>query len=127
MDRRDFIKIGSILTAGSTVLTSCGKTMVQTVAQTIPDNQMVIGEERRVLSVCEGCGAECGLEVRWVDGRAVKLEGQADHPVNAGRLCARGQAELQFLYNPDRVKTPLINKQEATWDKALEALAAKLK
>jgi anaerobic selenocysteine-containing dehydrogenase len=127
MDRRDFIKISSILTAGSTVLTSCGKTMRQTIAATIPDNQMVIGEERRVASVCNGCGASCGLEVRWIDGRAVKLEGAADHPVNRGRLCARGQAELQFLYNPDRIRGPLANHQDVDWDRALDVLAEKLK
>jgi anaerobic selenocysteine-containing dehydrogenase len=127
MDRRDFIKISSVLTAGSTVLTSCGKTMRQTIAQTIPDDQMVIGEERRVASVCNGCGASCGLEVRWVDGRAIKLEGAADHPVNRGRLCARGQAELQFLYNPDRIRSPLANHQEVEWEKALGILAEKLK
>src|SRR5437764_5543262 len=127
MDRRDFIKISSVLTAGSTVLTSCGKTMTQTVASVIPDNQMVIGEERRVKSICNGCEGECGVEVRIVDGRAIKLEGQADHPVNRGRLCARGQAELQLLYNPDRVRGPLKGKQEVSWDAALEELAARLK
>jgi anaerobic selenocysteine-containing dehydrogenase len=127
MDRRDFIKVSSILTAGSTVLTSCGKTMRQTIAQTIPDDQMVIGEERRVASVCNGCGAGCGLEVRWVDGRAIKLEGAADHPVNRGRLCARGQSELQVLYNPDRVKGPLENQQPVEWERALSVLAEKLK
>src|SRR5258708_1095384 len=127
MERRDFIKISSILTVGSTVLTSCGKNMRQTVASTIPDNQMVIGEERRLRGVCTACGAESGGEVRWADGRAVKLEGAADHPVNRGRLCARGQSELQFLYNPDRVKSPLQGKVEIKWDQALDAVAAKLK
>src|SRR5258708_18286967 len=126
MERRDFIKISSSLTVGSTVLTSCGKNMRQTVASTIPDNQMVIGEERRVRGVCTGCGAECGVEVRWADGRAIKLEGAADHPVNRGRLCARGQSELQFLYNPDRVRAPLLNQQGVKWDQALDALTAKL-
>jgi anaerobic selenocysteine-containing dehydrogenase len=127
MDRRDFIKVSSLLTAGSTVLTSCGKTMRQTIAQTIPDDQMVIGEERRVASVCNGCGAGCGLEVRWVDGRAIKLEGAPDHPVNRGRLCARGQAELQLLYNPDRIRGPLENQRPVEWENALSALADKLK
>ncbi|GEM_PF-4467886 len=127
MDRRDFIKVSSILTAGSAVLTSCGKTMRQTVASTIPSDQMTIGEERRVASVCNGCGASCGLEVRWADGRAIKLEGAANHPVNRGRLCARGQAELQLLYNPDRVQSPLVKGQPAEWDAALATLAEKLK
>ena len=106
MDRRDFIKISSVLTAGSTMLTSCGKGMRQTMPVLVPEDQLVLGEEKWVKSVCGGCGAACGLEVRLVDGRAVKLEGLAGHPINAGRLCARGQAELQALYNPDRIEAP---------------------
>ncbi len=127
MDRRDFIKISSVLTAGSTVLTSCGKALRQALPQVVPEDQLVIGEERRLKSVCTGCGGGCGVEVRWVDGRAVKLEGLAGHPVNNGRLCARGQAELQALYNPDRVRTPLYQGQEIPWDKALDLLAEKLR
>ncbi len=127
MDRRDFIRVSSILTAGSTVLTSCGKDLRNTLPLMVKDNQMVIGEERRVKSVCLGCGAGCGVEVRWIDGRAVKLEGLADHPVNQGRLCARGQAELQALYNPDRIQGPRQGRQDIPWDQALKLLGEKLK
>ena len=127
MDRRDFIKISSVLTAGSTMLTSCGKGMRQTMPVLVPQDQLVMGEEKWVKSVCGGCGAACGLEVRLVDGRAVKLEGLADHPINAGRLCARGQAELQALYNPDRIRAPRRGKQEVDWEAALAAAAEKLR
>ena len=78
-------------------------------------------------SVCGGCGAACGLEVRLVDGRAVKLEGLAAHPINAGRLCARGQAELQALYNPDRIRAPRRGKQEVDWEQALGAATETLR
>ncbi len=127
MDRRDFIKISSVLTAGSTMLTSCGKGMRQTMPVLVPEDQLVLGEEKWVKSVCGGCGAACGMEVRLVDGRAVKLEGLADHPINAGRLCARGQAELQALYNPDRIQAPRRGGQEAAWEEALEAVAETLR
>src|SRR5574341_1311740 len=127
MDRSDFIRISSVLTAGSTVLTSCGKTMRQTVSQTVQDDQMVIGEERRLKSVCTGCDSGCGLEVRWIDGRAVKLEGLPGHPVNNGRLCARGQAELQLLYNPDRIRSPRYQGREISWDEALGVLAERIR
>ena len=127
MDRRDFIKISSVLTAGSTMLTSCGKGMRQTMPVLVPEDQLVLGEEKWVKSVCSGCGAACGLEVRLVDGRAVKLEGLADHPINAGRLCARGQAELQTLYNPDRIRAPRRGQQEVDWEAALGAAAEKVR
>src|SRR6185295_15033670 len=57
-------------------------------------------------------------------------EGNPDHPVNRGGLCARGQAALQGLYNPDRYRGPMIRirgeLQPTSWDTALQALAAKL-
>jgi len=127
MDRRNFIKISSVLTAGSTLLTSCGKGMRQAMPVMVPEDQRVLGEEKWVKSVCGGCDAACGLQVRLVDGRAVKLEGLPGHPVNAGRLCARGQAELQALYNPDRVQAPRRGGQEISWEQALDLAAEKLR
>ena len=40
-------------------------------------------------------------------GLAKKLEGNPQHPVNQGKLCARGQAGLQVLYHPDRITHPI--------------------
>jgi molybdopterin-containing oxidoreductase family iron-sulfur binding subunit len=42
------------------------------------------------------------------DGHIIKVEGNPLHPVNTGRLCARGQASVQGIYNPDRYKQPLM-------------------
>ena len=53
-------------------------------------------------STCTECAAGCGVHVRTREGRAVKLEGNPEHPVNQGKLCSRGQAALQGLYNPGR-------------------------
>ena len=47
------------------------------------------------------------MHVRTREGRAVKLEGNPEHPVNQGKLCSRGQAALQGLYNPGRIKAPM--------------------
>ncbi len=129
MDRRDFVKISSVLTAGSTLLTSCGKGLRQTMPLMLPEGQQVLGEEKWVKSVCGGCPGACGVEVRLVDGRAVKMEGLRTHPVNAGRLCARGQAEPQALYNPDRIQAPRRRgqNQPISWEQALEAAAEKLR
>ncbi len=65
------------------------------------------GPERFALSVCALCPGGCGVRVRKIGERAVKLEGNPLHPVNAGRLCPKGQAGLQGLYHPDRVPGPL--------------------
>ncbi len=65
------------------------------------------------------------------EGRPIKVEGNPDHPVNAGRLCARGQASLQGLYNPDRITTPLRRGangelEPVSWDDAEALLAERI-
>ena len=82
-------------------------------------------------STCTECSAGCGVHVRTREGRAVKLEGNPEHPVNKGKLCSRGQASLQGLYNPGRIQAPMARAadgsfKEITWDDAIAALAAKL-
>ncbi len=59
------------------------------------------------LSVCALCPGGCGIRVRTVGGRAVKLDGNPRHAVSGGRMCAKGQAGLQLLYHPDRILHPL--------------------
>ena len=44
--------------------------------------------------------------MRTFEGRAIKAEGNPDHPVNHGKLCSRGLVGVQGLYNPDRIKGP---------------------
>lgn len=63
--------------------------------------------ERVVPSVCLQCPGGCGIQVRTVNGRAVKIEGNPLYPSNAGTTCPKGQTGLQFLYDPDRIKGPL--------------------
>ncbi len=69
------------------------------------------------------------------DGKVLKLEGNPQHPLTKGQLCARGNAGTQLLYDPDRLKYPLIRTgkrgegkfRRASWDEALELFAARLK
>lgn len=60
-------------------------------------------------TVCQMCPAGCGLLVRTMGGRALKIEGNPAHPVSQGGSCARGQAALQHLYNPDRLRVPALH------------------
>src|SRR3990172_8431710 len=61
-------------------------------------------EENWVPNVCLQCPAGCGILVKVVNGRAVKIEGNPLHPINEGRICPKGQIGLQVLYDPDRIK-----------------------
>src|SRR5438445_1296132 len=71
------------------------------------------------------------MQVRIREGRAVKLEGNPDSPINRGRLCARGQAAIQGVYNPDRLTRPMVRNASGTfeaidWDGAIQRLSAKV-
>ena len=89
------------------------------------------GEVSYTSSACTLCPGGCGISVRTVEQRAVKIEGLPGHPINDGRLCTLGLAGTQLLYGPRRVKSPLkkVNGRfvEITWDDAISELATKLK
>src|SRR5262249_35755090 len=86
-------------------------------------------------TVCRQCAGGCGMLVRVIEGRAKKVEGNPDHPVNRGKLCARGQASVQEEYHPDRLQGPLqrvgdrgSGSLSATdWEAALDRLAGSLR
>ncbi|MCG6906628.1 MAG: molybdopterin-dependent oxidoreductase [Desulfobacteraceae bacterium] len=92
------------------------------------------GEATHVNSTCTLCPAACGITVRKIDQRAVKIEGMAGHPVNDGGICILGVSGLQLLYGPSRVKTPLKRVgdrgaghwQPISWDQAVAEVAQKL-
>jgi anaerobic selenocysteine-containing dehydrogenase len=88
-----------------------------------------------VRTVCDRCHCECGVLVHVVDGKAVKIEGDPDHPINEGSMCAKGLAALQAVYHPDRILYPLRRAgqrgegkwQRISWDVALDTVATKFK
>jgi thiosulfate reductase/polysulfide reductase chain A len=83
---------------------------------------------------CEMCHWGCGTLAKVVDGRVVKLDGNPLHPGSRGKLCARGHSGLGLLYDPDRIKTPLLRTgsrgdgqyKKASWDEALNYIAEKM-
>ena len=72
----------------------------------MPPDDVVPGVATWYASVCGECPNGCGTRVRTREGRAIKIEGNPEHPGNQGALCTRGQAALQGLYNPDRFRGP---------------------
>jgi len=113
MDRRTFLKIAGLgslsLAAGCT--SQPAKFLYSLVHA--PDD-MVVGEPTWYATTCRECPAGCGVLAKNREGRVVKVEGNPLHPINRGTLCMRGQAALQAVYNPDRVKTPLV-KEGGKW------------
>ncbi|MCG6911214.1 MAG: molybdopterin-dependent oxidoreductase [Deltaproteobacteria bacterium] len=92
------------------------------------------GENSYARTSCTLCPGGCGLMVRMVGDRAVKIEGLEGHPVNEGGACALGLSGLQLLYGATRVRAPMkrVGKrgegrwEKISWDEALAGLAQKL-
>jgi anaerobic selenocysteine-containing dehydrogenase len=107
MDRRTFLQLSGITAAG-TFLAGCKSANEKLIPYLIPPDEGVTpGKADYYASSCRSCPAGCGILVRVSEGRAKKIEGNPLHPVNRGKLCARGQAILQELYHPDRIRQPL--------------------
>ncbi len=126
--RRDFLKLAGAGTAATVVLTGCGPMSRYVVRQ--PYTQMpeytYNGTSTFYATTCRECPAGCGIVVRTMQGRALKVEGNKNNPINLGKTCSRGQASLQGLYNPDRIKNPARqgvrgsgNMADMSWDEAV--------
>jgi formate dehydrogenase major subunit len=80
-------------------------------------------------TICVGCSLGCGIEVFTRDNRLVKINGDWDHPLNAGVICEVGRFE-PFTGDCDRIHTPMVRKdgtlKAATWDEAISAIATSM-
>jgi anaerobic selenocysteine-containing dehydrogenase/Fe-S-cluster-containing dehydrogenase component len=132
MDRRKFLTVLGASGGGALALSGCSTSRVEKlVPYLVQSEDQIPGIATWYASTCTECSAGCGVHVRTREGRAVKLEGNPEHPVNRGKLCSRGQASLQGLYNPGRIKAPMARGAdgrlaEITWDDAIARLAGKL-
>ena len=85
-------------------------------------------------TLCSICGSQCGINAYVQDGRVVKVEGAEENPVNRGVLCAKGAASRQWVYNAERIRTPLVRTGERgsgeyrpiSWNEALETISSRL-
>ncbi len=132
MDRRRFLTVLGVSGAGTAVLSGCSTDRVEKlIPYLVQSEDQVPSLPTWYASTCTECAAGCGLHVKTREGRAIKLEGNPDHPVNAGTLCARGQAGLQGLYNPGRLAGPMQRNaaggfEPIEWDAAIALLAQRV-
>src|SRR4051812_50060062 len=132
LDRRRFLTVLGTSGAGAVALSGCSTDRVEKlIPYLVQSEDQVPGVATYYASSCTECASGCGVHVRTREGRAVKLEGNPEHPINQGKLCSRGQAALQGLYNPGRLKGPMARGADGkfavvTWDDAIGRLAAKL-
>ncbi len=138
MKRRDFLKYIGAGGAGGVLGFIFGKVSkppgAKLMPYIIPDPDIIPGLANWYASLCGHCAAGCGVLVKVMDGRVKKVEGNPEHPVNKGRLCALGQALPQTQYNPDRIKKPLKRTgerggarfAEISWEEAVSTVAKNL-
>lgn len=103
----------------------------------------MITADRMVPTTCPYCGVGCRLELHIKDDYIYKVTSPFDAVVNHGNLCVKGRFGYDFIYNADRVTTPLIRKsaqspgariqafdrdqwREVSWDEALDYAAERL-
>jgi molybdopterin-containing oxidoreductase family molybdopterin binding subunit len=99
----------------------------------------VANGDRRIHSACDVCYASCGIVAHVRNGALVKIDGDPNCPASGGRLCAKGQASVIALYDPSRVRVPLLRTnpekgigvdpgwKEIPWDEALDLLTERLR
>ncbi len=105
-------------------------------SRTQPDveTQVRVSDEIR-RTTCYMCACRCGINVHLKDGRVSYIEGNRDHPVNKGVLCAKGSAGIKQITAPSRLRAPLRRVgprgsgafEEISWDEALDLAVSWLK
>jgi anaerobic selenocysteine-containing dehydrogenase len=91
------------------------------------DTSPYVSDEIRK-TTCYMCACRCGIDVHLRDGKVRYIEGNRDHPVNKGVLCAKGSAGIMQHYSPARLRAPLLRTgprgsgefKEIGWDEALD-------
>ena len=132
VSRRSFLKMSACATA----LSAFGGLGLSLASAESKAEILKFVKTRVTTSVCCYCAVGCGLLVHTADegrGRAVNVEGDPDHPVNEGALCAKGSAIRQMGENNARPPKPLYRApgaeawKEVEWSWALAEIAKRVK
>lgn len=114
LDRRDFMKIMGA-SAMMASLAGCSRRPVQKIVPYVNNPEEIIpGLPNFYASSSPLTGY--GFLVKTREGRPIKVDGNNDHPMNRGAISAREQAMVHDLYDPDRLRAPMINGAESNWE-----------
>lgn len=110
LNRREFLSLGAKATVGTVIFAACGLPEQELIVQSpveMPED-LVRGEDAWFATTWPDMPGGDGLLVRIMEGRAKKIAGNPDHPVNLGKQSARHDAAIQLTYHPDRIREPLF-------------------
>jgi anaerobic selenocysteine-containing dehydrogenase len=134
LNRREFLALTGKTAAGAVIFAACGLPERELIVQSPVDlpEDLVRGEDAWYATSMGDFTTGDGVLVRVIQGRAKKIEGNPDHPVNRGKATARYDSALQLLYHPDRIREPMLryskggNLVGVTWQQAEERFAQAL-
>lgn len=129
ISRRKFLKISGATVITAAALTGASKTVVKAAENYTKSKGLQI-----IPSYCDLCFWKCGLLAYVKEGELWKLEGNPKDPLSNGRLCPRGTGGIGAYYDKERLKSPLIRKNErgeekwveVTWDEALNYISDRM-
>ncbi len=128
LTRRDFLRVAGATSVAGVLFAGCAipeRELIKQSPRDLPED-LAQGLEDMYATSCASCGEGHGILVRVAEGRAKKIEGNPDHPLNRGGLLPGCLAGVQSLYNPDRFSGPTENGQRITWGNGLARLNALL-
>jgi len=107
LSRRKFLALLGASAALAGTACSDYRDKGEIVPYNIKPEEITVGKPNFYSSTCTACANACGILIKTREGRPIKVDGNPDHPVNAGKICSKGQANILNLYDPERLKSPL--------------------
>ncbi|UCH25963.1 MAG: molybdopterin-dependent oxidoreductase [Trueperaceae bacterium] len=130
--RREFLKLSAASVGALALGEQVGASSLPNPLARVPAPWYATGVTQSY-SICENCFWKCGITAHVAGGKVFKVEGYQGNPKSRGRLCPRGQGAVAQVYDPDRLKHPLIRVEgtargegkyrTASWDEALDYIA----
>jgi menaquinone reductase, molybdopterin-binding-like subunit len=132
MRRRDFLKLLTVSTTGAVLFTGCklgGYPDHEFQKQSPVEHpaDLPFGRDNWYATALPAVGGGIGVIVRIFEGRAKKIEGNPDFPLNVGKTGPRAQAIVQEVYHPDRIEGPMRRNgtsfERISWSDAIAEVA----
>lgn len=131
-DRRDFLKsLGALGLATLPNAQNIARGPLRKLfPELLPAEEIIPGMPYWYTSTCRECPAGCGVLLKVRENNVIKIEGNPQHPLSQGGLCQRGQAALQELYHPERLRQPQKqtenqSRQNVSWQKAMAKIQSR--